>query len=81
MARGGNRRMSCRSPSKGSDQARQIRGRSGVMNDENVERVAIFRSGRGDEAPIVGIGQPSKQRLRERERTERYQGPGLPAAR
>ena len=27
-----------------------------VVNDENIQRVAVFRFGRRDEAPIVGIG-------------------------
>ena len=37
-----------------------------VVNDENIQRVAVFRFGRRDEAPIVGIGN----QLLASERTE-----------
>ena len=40
------------------------------MNDENVERIAVFRLGGGNETPIVGICQSGKQRLRQRERAQ-----------
>ena len=40
-----------------------------VVNDENIQTVAVFRFGRRDEAPIVGIGQPGDQLLAS-ERTE-----------
>ena len=40
------------------------------MNDEDIERISVLGLSGRDEAPIVGIGQPREQRLRERERTE-----------
>src|SRR3954467_3113657 len=41
-----------------------------IVNDENIQGVAVFRFGGRDEAPIVGIGQSGKQRLRKGERAE-----------
>ena len=38
-----------------------------VMNHHDVERVAVIRLCRWHKAPVVGIGQPSEERLGEGE--------------
>src|SRR5512132_2159825 len=82
IALAGSRRMSCRSPSKGerpgTTNTRSLRSflpfddwtTSSTPDDEDIERIAVLGFSGRDEAPIVGIGQPREQRLRERERTE-----------
>src|SRR6266567_1018431 len=42
-----------------------------VVDDQNVERVAVFRLGRRNEAPVVRIGEASHQRLGKREHAQR----------
>jgi hypothetical protein len=39
----------------------------GIMNDEDIERIAVLGLGRWDETPIVGIGQSHQQRFGQRE--------------
>ena len=38
-----------------------------IMNHHDVERIPIFSFGGGHKSPVVGIGQPGKQRFRQRE--------------
>ena len=47
------------------DLAAQHQPRRGgrVVNDHDIERIAVLGSGRRDEAPVVGIGQAEHQRL------------------
>src|ERR1700684_2928551 len=44
--------------------------RRGVVDDHDIEGVAIVGPGGGDEAPIMRIGQPDEKRLFQRERFE-----------
>ena len=41
-----------------------------IVDDDGIERITIFGSRGGNKAPVVGVGQPEYQRLRENERLE-----------
>jgi hypothetical protein len=51
------------------DAAGQQKTREGrrVVNDHNIERIAVFGRSRRDKTPVVGIGQTDQKRLCERE--------------
>jgi hypothetical protein len=45
----------------------KARHRRGIMNDHDVERIAVVGRGGGNKSPIVGISQADQQRLGEGE--------------